>query len=82
MNKRAAELSLTMIIVAVVLLLVLAVVGFIFFKGTNTFQKGVSDCSGECQSHANCPEEYPVAVPMKCLYNGDEQGTYCCKKFS
>ena len=49
MNKRA-DLSINMIIIAVLGLLILVVLAFIFSNKINIFGKGVSNCAGKCQT--------------------------------
>lgn len=80
-SKKGVELSLSMVVIAVVLLLVLAVVGFILFKGSNNFQSGVSSCdTNKCVPEASdCQGETPIAVPMKCEMTLNNYGNYCCK---
>lgn len=81
-NKKGVEMSLSVVIVAVLLLLVLAVLGFIMMRGSGNFQEGVVLCSGRCEMEASkCTGDLPLAVPMGCTYDGQPgKGKFCCQK--
>lgn len=46
--NRKADLSINMIIVAILALLVLVILAFVFSSKINLFGKGVSNCAGKC----------------------------------
>lgn len=81
-SKKGAALALNVIIIAVIGLLVLVVILFIFTGKINIFSKGVSDCEslgGVCQD-TQCSKLIPMelAVPGgKC--DEDTGRPYCCK---
>lgn len=88
-NKKAMEMTLSTIVIAVMVLLVLVVLSFIFFRSSNTFSDGLSVCTGDCVMEAGeCEIKDVPAIPMKCKLGGygssssDSLGNYCCKGFN
>ena len=86
MTTKAQALSLSTVVIGVILLVVLAVVVFIFFRGTNSFDSGVQACDRCVTSASFCGqspyEDYKIAVPMRCTPSEEVSGnqqTYCCK---
>jgi flagellar basal body-associated protein FliL len=82
-NKKAQGLSLNTVIIGVILLVVLAVVIFVFFRGTSTFSDGISTCDcvvdkKECTS-PNEEDNTVIAVFNKCeTVVSNVKGNYCC----
>lgn len=68
LNKKA-DLSINMIIIAVLGLLILVVLAFVFSNKINLFGKGVSNCAGQCTSD-------PIGQ------NGDPSGASLCEKLA
>ena len=67
MNKKGAELTLTMIIVIVILLIALVVLVIIFSGKTGIFAKTTASCEaqgGECLSE--CPSTHAPLLGGKC----------------
>ncbi len=78
-SKKGVEMSLTVIIVAVLLLTVLAVLMYLVFNSSRDFKDGVSACSGTCKATADCDNSVPI--PMACEIPGStSKGKYCCKE--
>lgn len=80
MNRQGAELSLNMVIVAVILLLVAVLVIYIVSTGTNPFALFAAGCEekgGECKD-APCSEYGMQTLPYgdHCSEHGG--GSYCC----
>ncbi len=77
-DKRGAELSLNVVIIAAICLIVLIVLIVVFSSKTKTFSLGSSDCGtmgGICQTAA-CGEGYAKVTFAKC----SQGSTYnCCK---
>ena len=75
MDKKGVELSMNVIIIAVIALLVLVVLIFIFSGRTQIFAKGTEACStkqGTCIDSAEaCPG--PVVSALDC-----SEGQKCC----
>ncbi|MGM5483293.1 MAG: hypothetical protein ACQER9_00055 [Nanobdellota archaeon] len=83
-TKKSQQLSLSTVIIAALLLLVLAVIIYIFSTRSGDFNKGVGEVAG-------CKEEFcvdnkddckkienrPVAVPSDCRES--DEVSYCCK---
>ena len=86
MNKKA-ELSLSIIVMAVIALLILIVLSYITLKGTGNFSVGVNSCNSgeECvvdKAACEIPFKYDVAVPKSCRTQSEVKGKYCCRKLS
>ena len=82
-HKQGAALALNVIIIAVIGLLVLVVVIFIFGGKINVFSKGVSDCislGGSCEkvSCFNLKTPRPSIPSGECLVGENEPKEYCC----
>ena len=57
MNKKGAELSMNVIVIAAIVLLVLVVLSIIFLGRVGIFSKQVGDCTskgGSCQLKTEC----------------------------
>lgn len=81
MQKRGAELSINVIIVAVLGLLVLLVLIFVVSGKLGDFRRSVDTCpSQQCVGAAKLCNDpsYPVAIPMDCDANAPGQ-EYCCQ---
>ena len=85
MNKQG-DLSLNVIVMAVIALLILIVLTYITLNGTGKFAEGANACNvGE-----RCVEDkqecelglvYDVARPSSCkLQSGNTKGKYCCAR--
>jgi hypothetical protein len=73
MNKRGAELSLNVIIIAALALLVLVIVAIIFMGRTGMFRKESGNCvnmGGYCSTKA-CNGDYERRVSYDCNLDGD-----------
>ena len=83
MNKRG-ELSLSIIVMAVIALLILVVLSYITLNGTGNFAEGV----GACNVNEQCVElasecralDYDLARPSSCKTGSGEKGGYCCQR--
>lgn len=87
LTMKAQGLSLSTVVIGVILLIVLAVVAFIFFRGTNSFSSGLNLCESCVVSASECggasyPTK-PIAVPQICATDFDsgneKSGKFCCK---
>ncbi|MFT4312317.1 MAG: hypothetical protein ACMXYF_03740 [Candidatus Woesearchaeota archaeon] len=78
--KTKAELSLSIVVMAVVALLVLVILSYVVLSGSGNFREGVSNCNTVCtNSVAECRlEGYESGVPMTCSIEANMQGSYCC----
>ena len=83
MHKRA-ELSLSIIVMAVVALLILVVLSYITLNGTGNFAQGVNACNAneqcvetasECKSY-----DFDLARPSSCKTPSGVKGSYCCQR--
>ncbi|MFT4310170.1 MAG: hypothetical protein ACMXYC_00910 [Candidatus Woesearchaeota archaeon] len=82
MNKKAVEMSMNVIIAAVLLLIILAVLTFIVVGRLGDFRQSTESCAGSCiLFQATCPEAMPIKIPMRCktdeAYSRD-MATACC----
>ena len=77
-RKKAQGLSLETIIIALLVLLVLVIIGFIFMTQSNKFRKGLNDCPGTCSQTITCPSG--LATPMAgCRDSSGNTGyNFCC----
>lgn len=89
MNKKAAELSLTIIIVAILGLLVLVVMSYIFMGRSSEIQKGISSCvdkGGVCAPACGNPDfgtenmNMPLPTAVASCPTIDGQTQKCCSK--
>lgn len=84
MQKRA-NLSLSVIVMAVIALLILIVLTYITLNGSSNFTTGVNACNtGEAcvETVAECDIgfQYDVAIPKSCTTSSNVKGNYCCRK--
>ena len=87
-GKKGAELSITVIIVAILALLVLAVLSFIFMGRFEGWGRGVSSCTdksgvcaAQCGDSAYNTEDKNFALPAsvaKCPDSGTGEPQKCC----
>ena len=87
MNKKAAELTLNVIIIAVLVLMVLVVLLFIFSGRINLFGKGLKNCEslgGKCYSEGDSANVDTVewdsdgkATKINCKKGTPIYGTSC-----
>ena len=79
-NKKGDGLSLNVIVMAVIAVLVLAVLSFIFINNIQQTDKGLRSCaSNECVTSASqCSGEFPIPVPQACQTGGGSTGNFCC----
>jgi hypothetical protein len=77
---KAEQLSLNVIIIAVLGLLVLAVIAFIFLRRTGAFEEAIRTCDGVCiAENENCPEANPIKIRMlNCVDGITKGGKICC----
>ncbi|MDP2750184.1 MAG: hypothetical protein Q8O89_05105 [Nanoarchaeota archaeon] len=84
-KKKKAELSLNIIIVAVIGLLVLVIIAVIFMQRLSGYSKGTSDCKSQgadCYS-GSCPSGYASLGTAKCYDSaGEPSGEACCKNLN
>jgi len=81
MNKKGAELSMNVIVIAAIVLLVLVVLSIIFLGRIGIFGKSVGDCAtkgGVCVAREDCTDITRLAPGTNC--EKDEPGTICCVK--
>ncbi|HIH39234.1 TPA: hypothetical protein HA219_00710 [Candidatus Woesearchaeota archaeon] len=84
-SKKGAELALNFVIIAVIALLILVVVLFIFWnKGASPFTEGVSGCTslgGECKE-IECSKLTPPKPSLfaSCEVAEGEPKQFCCAK--
>lgn len=78
--KRKGELSLNIIIIAVIGLLVLVVISVIFMQRMGLFGKGASDCQSKGGTCANSCSEGSATLFATC-YDAEGKATTekCCK---
>jgi hypothetical protein len=72
-NKRGADLSLNVIVVAALALLVLVILAIIFMGRTGMFRKESGSCAnfgGSCSTRG-CTEDYQRKVGYDCNLDGD-----------
>jgi hypothetical protein len=81
-HKKGDGLSLNVIVMAVIAVLVLAVLSFIFINNIQQTDQGLKSCaSNQCVTSASqCGGEYPIPVPQACNDGGGSEGNYCCVK--
>lgn len=84
-SRKGAELALNVVIIAVIALLVLVVVLFIFGSKANVFSKGVSDClslSGSCENVecSKLPSPRPSLPNGNCPVPDGADKKFCCAK--
>lgn len=77
-RKKAQGLSLETIIIALLVLLVLVIIGFIFMTQSNNFRKGLVNCAGTCSQTITCSSG--LATPMAgCRDSSGNTGySFCC----
>ena len=84
-SKKGVELALNFVIIAVIALLILVVVLFIFWnKGASPFTEGVSGCTalgGDCKE-TECSKLIPPKPSLfaKCDVAEGEPKRFCCAK--
>ena len=84
MNKKA-ELSLSIIVMAVVALLILIVLSYITLNGAGNFTEGVNSCNAgercvEDKNECDIPNDYDTYIPKSCKTSSGVKGSYCCKR--
>ncbi len=85
-SRKGVELALNMVIIAVIALLILVVVLFIFWnKGASPFTEGVSGCEslgGSCDNDVECSKLTPPkpALFANCEVSEGEPKKFCCAK--
>lgn len=79
-NKKGAELSMNVIIIAAIALLVLAILAYLLFNSAERFGDGTKceGAGGECYPSA-CEGDHPIPIPgfHKDCYSGTGK---CCIK--
>jgi len=80
MNRKGMELSMNMIIVAVLALLVLGIIAYLLINGTTNWNKSTKceNQGGSCEdlsSGKGCPDAYPLISAYSC----DNKKTCCTK---
>ena len=79
MRKVAAELSINVIIIAVLALVILAILIYLSSSKLGDFREAVDDCPNTEQNCVDVPSACPgPAVPMKCDVNNPKRQMYCC----
>lgn len=82
MNKKGAEISINVIIVAAIAMLVLVIVSIIFIGRIGPFSTSVVDCEnkgGKCVlSSESCPDDYPVPYAGWQCEKLNEENQKCC----
>jgi hypothetical protein len=77
MNKKGAELSMNVVVIAALAMLVLVVLGVIFLQGTSEVPQKLKGCvasGGQCvESGESCPVGFSKEEPKDCT-----EGTRCC----
>jgi hypothetical protein len=77
--SKAQGLSLNVVIIAVIAILVLAVLAFIFIQKTGNFSDGVATCNGQCAFTADECEGAKILTPSCSDDTGVVEGAkYCC----
>jgi len=80
MNRKAISMSMNVVIVAVLCLIVLAVLIFIFSGKVGQFREGTSTCGGPCVegmgSIDSCPSGVIIQFPN--CRDGNAETNYCC----
>ncbi len=71
MNKKAVELTMQTVVIALLVLLVLGVLIFLLFGGSTTFVKGTTCDANQCKT--TC-DEGETSAPWKCT----TEGYKCC----
>ncbi len=81
MNKKGAELTLNVVIVAIILLITVGVViSFLFSQQTKT-STALNDCEskrGECMTKEECKNKGGTKIPFECKNSNDN---ICCLVF-
>ena len=78
--KKGISISMELVVIAVICLIVLAVLLYIFSQKAGTFDKGTSSCGGQCvgeDEQCTDPEAFKIAY-SNC--GGDKNKNYCCLK--
>jgi hypothetical protein len=76
-HKRGAELSINVIIIAVLALLILAILIYLTAGKLQSFRTGIESCSGQCVDEASaCGDQ--AAVPMRCDVQAPKETKFCC----
>lgn len=74
------ELSLNIVVMAVIVLIILVVLSFLVFRQSGNLSEGLNSCSGMCVLNSvECKPDYDLAVPMGCETPRGETGNYCCQ---
>lgn len=78
--KKAEGMSLNVVIVAVILLIVLAVLIFIFTQRMGGFRTGTACDPVKCMVTTDGCSLYPDSTPvrMSCQMSDGTAGNYCC----
>lgn len=87
LNKRGAELSLNIIIIAIIVLLVLVVISLIFTNKLGAFTKKSGSCealNGVCVAPEQCTGEFAKVIAGTCTTQDaegniiDDPDSVCC----
>ena len=83
MSKKA-ELSLSIIVMAVVALLILVILSYITLNGTGNFADGINACNAneECvELSSECRDlNFDIARPSSCTTGSGVKGKFCCQR--
>ncbi len=80
MNKKGAELSMNVIVIAAIVLLVLVVLSIIFLGRVGIFSKQVGDCAskgGVCTPRADCTDITKLVPGTNCERDSNN-AEICC----
>lgn len=72
MNKKAVEMTMQTVVIALLVLLVLAVLIFLLFGGATTFTKGTACEQNNCISSSETCDG--ISSPLKCA----DENQKCC----
>jgi hypothetical protein len=85
--KKRGELSLSVVVMAIIALIILLVLTFIVLRGSGNFTAGTNQCGTNeicAQDKSYCANAFPgreyIAIPKSCTIDGSTiKGTVCCR---
>ncbi|MGV8086317.1 MAG: hypothetical protein ACP5N1_01675 [Candidatus Woesearchaeota archaeon] len=75
-NRQGVELTLNVVIIAIISLIVLALLAFLLIKGFGNWNSGTQCAANNGACLDKCDDRYPVNSAYSC--DGADKGKKCC----